>query len=188
MAKALPTEFESIRLDNFTVGRAITGRDYRNLVERSHYLWALNRGRCPGGFVGNNVDASIGGANQYREHNFLIRPKRLLASGVYRLGVDFLIRNVDLIRFRFYRLVESGPPVEVATTTAAQVDLDLYEWRRLIVNIDEADLLQGGEIRPVLVKITDVQGANPGFGLGGDVARCVAFEAGIDELSASDIP
>lgn len=177
MAKILPGEFDPIALNNFRVGGKIRAADYKRLVERSHYLWATNRSRCPAeGLVGRD-DKTM---------NISFRPKRLLVGDIYKITVDVYSTNIEELTFTFYRLDQAGAPSVITSDTLTQPVPIVTEWLRLTVDIDRSDLLQDGEVRPILIKITnriDYTFFGPS-----SLIRVVGSEAPISEIDASDIP
>lgn len=190
MAKTLPTTFPALDLDRLNVGEPIRSSDYTTMVERMHHLWACHRGRCTGwewdyrAMSSGDLTNSIAGEPDLQHYQPVLLASRPLSGSVVRVGFRVFCR-LSVVNANIYSLTPgAGAPTLIETATAENIGT-AWAWAETTVDLDLADVTVSGEIVPILFRFTP---AAPAPLARPAIKRIQPFEAGIFDLSASDIP
>ena len=192
MAKILPASFPALSLDELQVGAPIRASQFKALFERSHFLFALQRGRAQGweweyeSVSDTDFANSITDAPDLGDYQPILRPQRPLAGDVVRVGMKVYGANYEL-NAQIYAL-DTGTfsATFVDTITLFPVSLSLA-WSSVDVDIDLVDITDsGGRLMP-LVFFFECVGVRNSIA-NAFIYRIQPFEAGLAELTASDLP
>lgn len=188
----IPSTFPIIDLADLRLGQVITADTYTRLVQRAHWLWAVHRARVNGwhwdyeaNAQGDNTN-SLDDQPDMEDYNCVMTPQRVLSGDVVRVGVKAFIWNAE-IDVDIWRMEPGLDPENALATYSFAIEndtVDTWQWITGTVDIDISDITVSGELVPILIKITPTSETVDG-------ARCksvVPFEAGIGDLTDSDLP
>lgn len=195
MVKILPVEFPPLDVDKFQVGGPIAARDYKALFERSHHLWALNRGRVQGwewNYLATRSNPSVNlwiGPN-LNDYQPVLRPARVVkyaGRDGYICGFKFFAIGCG-IRAKLYTLdTGSMTQVLVGPTQWVEASNSAISWRTLPFLLSSGINGPDGRARPIVFRFEIRK--NPDFTSGSILLRRIQpFEAGINELNYSHLP
>lgn len=184
MAKILPETFPFLALNRFQVGQPIRASDYSTMVERSHYLWAIHRGRCTGwnwiydAVAFNDLTNDAAGQPEIEDYQPVLLANRVTESNQIQVGVRAFLRFAQ-INVTVYRLAEGQTaPTQVATFSVTNDSGD-WDWAQTSVNINAASVTVSGEIVPLLFTFSV---AAPTIDAP-QIRRIQPYEAGILDLA-----
>lgn len=189
MTKTLPTIFPPLELNRFNVGESIRSADYTTMVERMHYLWACHRGRCTGwewDYVATSRldwSNSIAGAPEIEHYQPVLLASRPLSGSVVRVGFRVFCLAAH-VHANIYSLTPgAGAPILIGTASVQNPDSS-WRWVETTVDLDVSDITVSGEVVPILFKFSP----SPRLTILPRIKRIQPFEAGVFDLSSSDIP
>lgn len=189
MTKTLPTTFPPLELNRFNVGESIRSADYTTMVERMHYLWACHRGRCTGwewdyeSKSWPNLRNSIAGEPEIEHYQPVLLASRPLSGSVVRVGFRAFCRRTE-VHANIYSLTPGAGAPTLIETAFVQNFTDTWRWVETTVDLDVSDITVSGEVVPILFKFyPSVPRRNVPA-----IKRIQPFEAGVFDLSVSDIP
>lgn len=190
MAKTLPTSFPVLDVNRFTVGQPIRSADYTDMVERMHFLWAGHRARATGwnwdyeATSAGDLTNRIAGEPEIEDYQPILVPTRPIAGADVKVGYRVFCREAR-VEANIYRLEASpGIPVLIHSPSFVENDLPSWKWVETTVDLPLTDVTVGGNIVPIIFEFSVV--APVAFPP--QIKRIQPFEAGVFDLSASDIP